>query len=115
MNLYAMIVAALIGVPGLSVPANVAAAEPVTAGQFAQRCTTSADFCKRRISLEIALLERSRTACLPGSVSRESATAKIRSLFDDVLEEDPETFRATPYQPVIRQIAAFLWPCEPIS
>lgn len=45
----------------------------------------------------------------------EAAAKKIQSLLEDVVEEDPDTFRTLPYQPVVRQIAAFLWPCEPIS
>jgi hypothetical protein len=112
---FAIILVVLIAAPGLVVQAEATAAPAMTAEQFAQRCKKSADFCNLGIAVEIATLERSRTACLPGSVSKQMAAAKVKSLFEDVLEEDPETFRASPYRPVIRSIVEFLWPCEPIS
>jgi hypothetical protein len=107
--------AALIAVPGLVVPAQVLGAQPETAQHFLERCDKTGEPCKLQIRAELRLLERSRTTCLPGSVSMEAAAKKIQSLLEDVVEEDPDTFRTLPYQPVVRQIAAFLWPCEPIS
>jgi hypothetical protein len=112
---FAIVLVVLIAAPGLVVPAPVMAAPSMTAEQFAQRCKKSADFCNLGIAVEIATLERSRAACLPGSVSKQMAAAKVQSLFEDVMEEDPESFRASPYWPVIRSIVEFLWPCEPIS
>jgi hypothetical protein len=107
--------AVLIAVPGLIVSAQALGAKPVTAQKFLEGCDKAGDRCKLQISAELRLLERSRSTCLPGSVSMEAAAKKIQSLLEDVVEEDPDTFRTLPYQPIVRQIAAFLWPCEPIS
>jgi hypothetical protein len=34
---------------------------------------------------------------------------------EDVLDEDPDTFRNGPYRAVVDQIITYLWPCEPVS
>jgi hypothetical protein len=107
--------AVLLSVPGLIFPAQVSAVEPETAQQFMARCEKAGELCKLQIWAELRALERSRSTCLPGSVSMEAAAKKIESLLEDVVEEDPDTFRTLPYQPAVRQIAVFLWPCEPIS
>ncbi len=115
MRVFAILLAALIAALGPVAPAGAIAAQSMTAEQFADRCRKSADFCSLGISVEIDTLERSRTACLPGSASKRQAVAQVQGLLEDVLEEDPESFRASPYQTVIKGIVAFLWPCEPIS
>ena len=107
--------AVLMAVSGLIVPAQVSGVQPETAQQFLERCNKTGELCKLQIWAELRVLERSRSTCLPGSVSMEAAAKKIESLLEDVVEEDPDSFRALPYQPIIRQIAVFLWPCEPIS
>jgi hypothetical protein len=107
--------AVLLSVPGLIVPAQVSAVEPETAQQFMARCEKAGELCKLQIWAELRALERGRSTCLPGSVSMEAAAKKIESLLEDVVEEDPDSFRTLSYQPVVRQIAVFLWPCDPIS
>jgi len=115
MTRYASWLAVLIAVAGLIAPVQLFGAQPVTAQQLLERCDKPGEPCKLQIQAELRVLERSRSTCLPGSVSMDAAATKIESLLEDVVEEDPETFRAAPYQPVVRQIAVFLWPCEPIS
>lgn len=91
------------------------AAIPVTTEEFVARCKSDAAFCKTRIFASEELLERSRKACLPARVSKDAMADKVRDVIEDVLEEDPDTFRKGPYRPVLDQIISFLWPCEPIS
>jgi hypothetical protein len=106
--------ASIIG--GLFAAAAMAApAVPVTTEQFVARCKTDARFCKTQIMAAQALLEKSRKACLPASVSKDAMATRVQDAIADVLEEDPDTFRTGPYRTVVNQIILYLWPCEPIS
>jgi hypothetical protein len=91
------------------------AATPVTTEQFVARCKSDAAFCKIQIMAAEALLERSRKACLPARTSKDAMANKVKDVIADVLDEDPDTFGAGPYRPVLDQIISYLWPCEPIS
>ena len=103
---------ALFGVSaGLAAPAPT----PVTTEQFVERCKVDAGFCRTQILAAHALLERNRKACLPGKMTKDAMVDRVRDSVSDILEEDPDTFRASPYRAVVDQIITFLWPCEPIS
>jgi hypothetical protein len=91
------------------------ASAPVTVEQFVARCKSDAAFCKIRIMAAEALLEKNRKACPPGSLSKDAMAARVQDTISDVLEEDPDTFRGSPYRAVVDQIVGFLWPCQPIS
>src|SRR6266699_164950 len=93
----------------------VPAATPVTTEEFVARCKSDAAFCKTQIMAAEALLERGRKACLPARISKDAMVERVRDVVADILEEDPDTFRAGPYRAVVDQIIAYLWPCEPIS
>jgi hypothetical protein len=88
---------------------------PTTTEQFVERCKSDTRFCKTQILAAEALLEKSRKACLPTSVSKDMMAAKVQDVIGDVLEEDPDTFKSGPYRQVVDQIISYLWPCEPIS
>jgi hypothetical protein len=88
---------------------------PVTTEQFVERCKADARFCRTQIMAAEALLEKSRKACLPASVSKDAMAAKAQDVIEDVLEEDPDTFKSGSYRQVVDQIISYLWPCEPIS
>jgi len=105
------IVAGIVAAAAMAAPAPA----PVTTEQFVARCKSDAAFCKFQIMAAEALLERSRKACLPARTSKDAMANKVRDVIADVLEEDPDTFGAGPYRPVVDQIIAYLWPCEPIS
>jgi hypothetical protein len=95
-------------------PANGAPAKtPVTTEQFVATCKKDASFCK--VQIVAVLLQKNHSACLPAGVSRDAMAAKVEDLVEDVVEEDPDTFRDGPYRSVIDQVISFLWPCEPIS
>jgi hypothetical protein len=104
--------AALMAVSGLVIPAQASGAETVTAAQFLQHCQEAGELCKLQIWGEIRSLERSRTICLPGSLSMESGASRVRIVLQELLEGDPDTFKTMPYKSVIQQIVVFLWPCE---
>src|SRR5579863_5427717 len=70
-KLFAILVAALIAAPALAGPPQKNT-DSLTSEQFLDRCKQSAGFCNLRISFEIASLESNRTACLPGSMPRQS-------------------------------------------
>ena len=91
------------------------ASTPVTTEQFVERCKADAGFCRTQILAAHALLERSKKACLPARVTKEAMVERVQESVADVLEEDPDTFRTSPYRGVVDQIITFLWPCEPIS
>jgi len=91
------------------------AAAPATTEQFVARCKSDAAFCRTQILAAEILLERSRKVCLPARVSKDAMANKVRDVIADVLEEDPDTFGTGPYRPVVDQIIAYLWPCEPVS
>ena len=97
--------------------AGFAAPSPtaVTTEQFVERCKTDAGFCRTQILAAHALLERNKKACLPGRVTKDVMVERVHNSVADILEEDPDTFRAAPYRAVVDQIITFLWPCEPIS
>src|SRR5689334_15421332 len=77
---------------------------PVTVEQFVARCKSDSTFCKLRIIAAEAVLEKNRKACLPGSVSKDAMASRVQDVIADVLEEDPDTFRGSPYRPVVDQI-----------
>ena len=91
------------------------AVTPVTTEQFVARCKSDAAFCRIQIMAAEALLERNRKVCLPARVSKDAMANKVRDVVEDILDEDPDSFRAGPYRPVVDQIITFLWPCEPVS
>jgi hypothetical protein len=91
------------------------AATPVTTEQFVARCKSDTAFCRNQIMAAEALLERSRKVCLPARVSKDAMANKVRDVVEDILEEDPDTFRNGPYRAVVDQIITYLWPCEPVS
>jgi hypothetical protein len=95
--------------------ALAAPAAPMTTEQFVERCKNDARFCRTQIMAVETLLEKSRKACLPARVTRDAMVERVQDTIADVLEEDPDTFRTSPYRPVVEQIITFLWPCEPIS
>jgi hypothetical protein len=101
----------LVGFAGNAAPASA----PVTTEQFVARCNSDGQFCKTRIIAAEILLEKSRKACLPARVSKDDMAIRVQDTVADVLEEDPDTFRTTPYRAAVDQIIRFLWPCEPIS
>jgi hypothetical protein len=105
------IFAAIVSAGALAAPARA----PATTEQFVARCKTDAQFCKTQIMAAEALLEKSRKACLPASVSKDAMAAKAQDVIEDVLEEDPDTFKSGPYRQVVDQVISYLWPCEPIS
>ena len=105
------IVAGIFAASAMAAPA----AAPVTTEQFVTRCKSDAAFCRIQIMAAEALLERSRKACLPARISKDAMANKVKDVIADVLEEDPDTFGAGPYRPVVDQIISYLWPCEPIS
>jgi hypothetical protein len=98
-----------------SAGAAAPASAPVTTEQFVQRCKTDARFCEMQIMAAEALLEKSRKACLPASVSRHAMAERVRDVVDDILEEDPDTFKSGSYRQIVDQIVSYLWPCEPVS
>jgi len=91
------------------------AATPVTTEQFVARCKSDAAFCRIQIMAAEALLERSRKVCLPARVSKDAMANKVRDVVEDILDEDPDTFRNGPYRALMDQIITYLWPCEPVS
>jgi len=91
------------------------AATPVTTEQFVARCKNDAAFCRIQIMAAEALLERNRKVCLPARVSKDAMANKVRDVIEDVLDEDPDTFRNGPYRAVVEQVITYLWPCEPVS
>ena len=103
--------AGIIAVAAMAAPAST----PVTTEQFVARCKSDPGFCKIQIMAAEALLERSRKACLPGSVSKDAMANKVRDVIADVLEEDPDTFGMGPYRTMVDQIITYLWPCAPVS
>jgi hypothetical protein len=100
---------------GIYSAAAIAAPAPTTTEQFVARCKTDARFCKIQIMAAEALLEKNRKACLPASVSKDAMAARVQDVVADVLEEDPDNFRSSPYRPVVDQLITYLWPCEPVS
>ena len=108
---WGSIVAGFVAVAAAAAPAST----PVTTEQFVARCKLDVVFCRRQILAAEILLERGRKACLPSRVSKDAMANKVRDVIADVLEEDPDTFGAGPYRPVVDQIISYLWPCEPIS
>jgi hypothetical protein len=88
---------------------------PMSVEQFVTRCKSEPAFCRVQIWAAEALLEKSRKACVPGSVSKDAMASRVQDVITDVLEEDPDTFRGSPYRAVVDQILGFLWPCQPIS
>lgn len=115
MNIHRFATAALLA--GITCTAAIAApaTTTTTTEQFVVRCKTDAQFCKIQIMAAEALLEKNRKACLPASVSKEAMAARIQDVVADVLEEDPDNFRSSPYRPVVDQLITYLWPCEPVS
>jgi hypothetical protein len=106
--------AAAIATVVLTVCAFAAPATPVTAGQFIGRCKSDARFCRIQIMAIEEVLEKSRKACLPASVTKETMTARVQDTIGDIVEEDP-SLKTGPYRQFVEQIITFLWPCEPIS
>ena len=88
---------------------------PVTTEEFVTRCKTDARFCKIQIMAAEALLEKNHKACLPANVTKDAMAARIQDVVADVLEEDPDSFKSSPYRQVVDQLIDYLWPCEPIS
>ena len=103
------------GACGAIAAAAAPAATPVTTEQFVERCKSDAGFCRTQILAAHALLERNRKACLPARVTKDAMAERVRDTVADILEEDSDTFRTSPYRAVVDQIITFLWPCEPIS
>jgi len=95
--------------------AMAAPALPVTTEEFVARCKFDIAFCRIQIMAAEALLEKTRKACLPATVTKDAMAARVRDVVADVLEEDPDTFKAAPYRPTVEQIISYLWPCAPIS
>jgi hypothetical protein len=95
--------------------AVAAAPAPVTTEQFVMRCKSDVRFCRTQIMAAEALLEKSRKACVPASVSKDGMAERVQDTIADVLEEDPDTFKSGPYRQIVDQIISYLWPCEPIS
>jgi hypothetical protein len=91
------------------------AVTPVTTEQFVARCKSDAAFCRIQIMAAEALLERSRKVCLPARISKDAMANKVRDVVEDILEEDPDSFRTGPYRPMVDQIITYLWPCAPVS
>jgi len=87
----------------------------VTVEEFVARCKSEPAFCKIRIMAAEALLEKNRKACPPGSLPKDAMAGRVQDMIGDVLEEDPDNFRGSPYKAVVDQILGFLWPCQPIS
>ena len=100
---------------GVSAGFPAPAATPVTTEQFVERCKSDLNFCRTQILAAQALLERNRKSCLPARVTKDMMVERVRDTVEDILEEDPDTFRTGPYRAVVDQIIVFLWPCEPIS
>ncbi|HEX3483610.1 MAG TPA: hypothetical protein VHT51_01030, partial [Micropepsaceae bacterium] len=92
-----------------------APALPVTTEEFVVHCKTNTAFCRLQIMAAEALLEKDHKACPPASVSKNAIASRVQDVVADVLEEDPDSFKATPYHQVVDQLIAYLWPCEPIS
>jgi hypothetical protein len=114
LNRFVFVVCALAlcgGSAGLAAPG----ATPVTTEQFVERCKSDMRFCRTQILAAHALLERNRKACLPAKVTKEAMAARVQDTVADVLEEDPDSYRTSPYRALVDQIITFLWPCEPIS
>jgi hypothetical protein len=105
------ITAGMFAVAAMAAPA----ATPVTTEQFVARCKSDAAFCRIQIMAAEALLERSRKVCLPARVSKDAMANRVQDVVQDILEEDPDTFRTGPYRAVVDQVITYLWPCEPIS
>ena len=94
--------------------ATAAPATPVTAEQFVDRCKADARFCRIQITAIENVLEKSRKACLPASVTKEAMAARVQETIGEIIEEDHD-LRTGPYRRFVEQIITFLWPCEPIS
>jgi hypothetical protein len=90
------------------------AATPVTAEQFLGRCKSDARFCRIQITAIENVMEKSRKACLPASVTKDAMAARVQDTIEEIVEEDPD-LRNGPYRQFVEQIITFLWPCEPIS
>ena len=105
------IVAGVFAATALATPAST----PVTTEQFVARCKSDAAFCRIQIMVAEALLERNRKVCLPARMSKDAMANKVRDVVEDILEEDPDTFRNGPYRALMDQIITYLWPCEPVS
>jgi len=107
--LCGVVLAGAVAAPASAAPAKT----PVTAEQFVAACKKDANFCK--VQIVAVLLQQNHRACLPAGVSRDAMAAKVEDLIEDVVEEDPDTFRSGSYRAIIDQVIGFLWPCEPIS
>jgi len=59
-------------------------------------------------------MEKSRKACLPGSVTKDVMAERVHHTLEEIMEEDPD-LKTGPYRQFVEQIITFLWPCEPIS
>jgi len=103
------IAAALLAAGSLAAPAV-----PLTAEQFIERCKSDEGFCRIQIMAAEELLERSRKACLPASVTKDAMATRVRDVIEDVIDEAPE-LRTGSYRQFVEQIITYLWPCEPIS
>ena len=71
---------------------------PVTVEEFVARCKSEPAFCKIRIMAAETLLEKNRKACPPGSLSKDAMAGRVQDMIGDVLEEDPDNFRGSPYR-----------------
>jgi hypothetical protein len=98
--------------------AHAAPAPPApTTEAMVSRCMTAPELCKTLILSEAAKLEKSRTACIPKDIGPDRAAFRIMETADEVLEEDPDSFKEFDYATLARQLLTFLWPCpdKPIS
>jgi len=110
-----MAIAKLATIIALAAGSAIAApAAPVTAEQFLDRCKSDARFCRIQITAVENVMEKSRKACLPGSVTKDVMAERVHHTLEEIMEEDPD-LKTGPYRQFVEQIIIFLWPCEPIS
>src|SRR5262249_41678520 len=115
MTMRLFLAACFVALSGASMASAALAPTPVTTEQFVERCKKDTGFCRTQILAAHALLERNKKACLPGKMTKDAMVERVHESVADILEEDPDTFRTSPYRAVVDQIITFLWPCEPIS